>query len=147
MCWIKKIPIENFGMKFHMIWSEKLQLFYLISWNWKLLVWALNDNTLKSLTWTFTFLCVLVISNKTSKCVEIFITKIWETPRLIFSGLATYFSFFFFSHYVSWCVYKYKSNHQNVNKISQTIEIIGCLLYLCCGIDLDFLLIVMLLAL
>jgi hypothetical protein len=38
-------------------------------------------------------------------------------------------------------------NHQNVKKISQTIEIIGCLLYLCFGIHLHFLLFVMLLAL
>ncbi len=64
------------------------------------------------------FFCVyaLVISNKTSKCVEIFITKVWETPRLIFSGLATFFTFFFFLHYVSWCVYKYKSKSPKCQK-------------------------------
>jgi hypothetical protein len=44
-------------------------------------------------------------------------------------------------------VYKHKSNHQTVKKISQAIEIIGCLLYLCFGIHLDFLLFVMLLTL
>jgi hypothetical protein len=65
----------------------------------------------------------------------------------MFSGLAMFFKFFFFLHYVSWRVYKYKSNHQIVKKNSQTIEIIGCLLYLCFGIHLDFLLFVMLLAL
>jgi hypothetical protein len=34
----------------------------------------------------------------------------------MFSGLAMFFKFFFFLHYVSWCVYKYKSNHQIVKK-------------------------------